>query len=321
MNIRLVQLDGKLPNLALMKLAHWHRENGDAVRFMRSIYPHLDEPAYDVVYGSAIFKFSNTTLKAFQQQWPNAMCGGTGTDSIATIEALIGAEYEHYDYTDWPNFDASIGFTQRGCRLSCKFCVVPKKEGKPRSVNTIAQIWRGDPWPRHLHLLDNDLFGNPQWRERLEEINEGRFKVCLNQGINIRMIDDTAATALAQIDYRDDSFKVKRLYTAWDNLGDEQRFFSGVEKLRLAGIPPKHLMVYMLIGYDPKETWEAIWHRFNRMVDAEIQPYPMVYDRSRTDLLCFQRWVIRGLYRYVKWDEYKRSTKSRESTLAYLAVQ
>ena len=89
-------------------------------------------------------------------------------------------------------FDGSIGFTQRGCRLKCGFCVVPKKEGKNRSVKTIADIWRGDPYPRHLHLLDNDFFGQPreQWQARVDEIIDGKFKVCLNQGINTRMIDD-----------------------------------------------------------------------------------------------------------------------------------
>jgi hypothetical protein len=43
----------------------------------------------------------------------------------------------------------------------------------------------------------------------------------------------------------------------------------------------------------------------------------MVYDRKRVDLLSFQRWVLTGLYRIVKWDEYKRSTKSAESVEAY----
>jgi hypothetical protein len=43
----------------------------------------------------------------------------------------------------------------------------------------------------------------------------------------------------------------------------------------------------------------------------------MVYDRSRADLLCFQRWVITGLYRFVPWDEYRRATKSDESLVAY----
>ena len=31
MKIRLTQLDGSLPNLALMKLAHWRRSRGDEV--------------------------------------------------------------------------------------------------------------------------------------------------------------------------------------------------------------------------------------------------------------------------------------------------
>ena len=303
MKVRLCQLDGKLPNLALMKLAHWHRAQGDPVHFARSIYPQLGEPNYDRVYGSAIFKFSTSAVAAFKREWPSGILGGTGTDSTATVEEITG-EYEYYDYSDYPNFSASIGFTQRGCRLSCKFCVVPKKEGKPRSVNTIAQIWRGEPWPKHLHLLDNDFFGNPDWCERLNEIRKGGFKVCLNQGINIRMIDPTAAAALASIDYRDDGFKTKRLYTAWDNLGDERRFFDGVETLRLAGIPPQHLMVYMLIGFDPKETWDAIFHRFNAMVALGINPYPMVYDRTRKDLLRFQRWVIRRYFQFIPWEDY-----------------
>ena len=30
-NVRLTHIDGKLPNLALMKLSHWHRAQGDQV--------------------------------------------------------------------------------------------------------------------------------------------------------------------------------------------------------------------------------------------------------------------------------------------------
>ena len=33
MKVRITQLDGKLPNLALMKLAAWHKSRGDAVTF------------------------------------------------------------------------------------------------------------------------------------------------------------------------------------------------------------------------------------------------------------------------------------------------
>lgn len=133
----------------------------------------------------------------------------------------------------------------------------------------------------------------------------------------MRLLDDEAAEALAAIEYRDDQFQKRTLYTAWDNIGDERIFFKGIERLERYGIPSKNVMAYMLIGYDPFETWDCIWHRFNRMVERGIRPYPMVYDRERSDLLSFQRWVLTGLYRIVKWDEYRRSTKSSDSVAAF----
>jgi hypothetical protein len=315
MRVRLTQLDGALPNIALMKLAHWHMAQGDEVYLTRDIQPDMfEDVSYGRVYGSVIFGFSQARLMRFQRQWPGAIVGGTGTPYTHTVEEVIGAdEYEHYDYSGYPYFAESIGFTQRGCRLKCKFCVVPMKEGKNRGLNAIEAIWRGDPHPRKLHLLDNDFFGQPEWRERIREIRDGKFKVCISQGVNVRLIDDESAAALATIEYRNTKFNERRLYTAWDNLGDEKVFFRGVDTLERAGIPPKHLMAYMLIGFDKTETWERIWHRFNRMVERGIEPYPMVYDRTRTDLLAFQRWVITGLYRIVPWREYKRETKSAES--------
>jgi hypothetical protein len=65
----------------------------------------------------------------------------------------------------------------------------------------------------------------------------------------------------------------------------------------------------MLIGYDILETWPRIWHRFNRMVERGIEPYPMVFNRKRKDLTKFQRWVITGLYRAVPFSEYDASRK------------
>ena len=303
MNIRLTQIDGKLPNLALMKLSHWHKAQGHAVHFTRKVTPELFESDYDRVYGSAIFTMSAPRQQKFMHQWPDAILAGTGTTSLAKIEEITGT-YEHYDYDGWPDFDGSIGFSQRGCRLKCKFCVVPTKEGKPESVNTIADIWRGEGYPKHIHLLDNDFFGQEQWRERVAEIVEGGFKVCLNQGINVRLINQEAAEALATIKYYDDQFKTRRLYTAWDNIGDEKIFFRGIDMLEAAGVPSKHVMAYMLIGFDHKETWERIFTRFNAMVERGIKPYPMVFDPLRKDLKRFQRWVITGMYNYLPWDEY-----------------
>jgi hypothetical protein len=305
MNVRLTHIDGKLPNLALMKLAHIHRNRGDEIYFSKRIERELLEPEYELVYGSAIFSKSADRVGTFRQQFPDAIVGGTwDIGNPLTVEALTGVQHERYDYSIYPNFTASIGFTQRGCRLKCGFCVVPRKEGKPRSVSTIADIWRGEPWPKHLHLLDNDFFGQPQWQARIDEIHGGGFKVCLNQGINVRMIDDEAAAALASIPYYDDSFTTRRLYTAWDNLKDERVFLRGVERLDQAGIPPRHLLVYMLIGWDKAETWERVLYRFDRMVALGIRPFPMIYgDRHRTLPLggCNQRIAHKPLWHFQKW--------------------
>ncbi|WP_046869295.1 radical SAM protein [Microvirga massiliensis] len=309
--VRLTQIDGKLPNLALMRLSAFHRARGDEIRFTRSVYRHLDEPSYDAVYGSAIFQFSSDRVERLRAEFPDAIIGGTGTRSAFTVEQLPGFAESGFDYSLYPGFEASIGFSQRGCRLSCKFCVVPWKEGKPRAEATIAQIWRGEPHPKHIHLLDNDFFGAPGWQDRIEEIRAGGYKVCFNQGINVRKIDEEVAAALARIEYRDDQFRRRRLYCAWDNLKDEETFFRGVDILEAHGIPPRHLMAFMLIGFAKGETWERIHYRFRRMTERGILPYPMVFDIRATDperyrrLKAFQRWVNTGLYRAgIPFEEY-----------------
>ena len=331
MHVRITQIDGRLPNLALMAISGIHRRRGDTVHFTRDVERGLFESDYDRTYGSCIFQFSENRLQRFMKNFPDACVGGTGvqpTSQIAaggasggaalTVESAVG-EPGAPDYSIYPEFSASLGFTQRGCRMSCKFCVVQQKEGRNRSVKSIAEIWRGPGHPRKIHLLDNDFFGQPreQWRERVREIREGGFRVCLSQGVNVRLIDEEAAEALAGIEYRDDQFRKRTLYTAWDNLQDENVFFAGIDRLNKAGIPSRHVMAYMLVGFNPSETWSSIWQRFQRMTEREIRPYPMVYDRSRADLLCFQRWVITGLYRIVPWNEYRRATKSPESLAAW----
>lgn len=335
MHVRITHIDGKLPNLALMKISAWHKARGDNVRFTKHVHRELDEPEYDRVYGSAIFTFSRPRVEEFLTQFPGAIVGGTwnqdewvnGVEPI-TVEQMIGQEYEHYDYSLYPSFEASIGFTQRGCRLRCGFCVVHAKEGRPRSVNTVPELWRGPGYPKHLHLLDNDFFGQSkaQWMARVDEMITGGYRVCMNQGINLRLIDDEGAKAWSAVPYYDDSFKARRLYTAWDNLKDERIFMRGVERLQKAGIPPHHLMVYMLVGFDPEETWQRLFYRFNKMTELGIRPYPMVFDAQKHKTLPlgghnapiekrtlgeFQRWVIRKSYNFVPFECYDANAKGR----------
>ena len=156
---------------------------------------------------------------------------------------------DEVDYSIYPGYKPSIGFLTRGCRLKCGFCVVPRKEGLPFRERSVQTLWRGEGHSRELMLLDNDFFGIPDWRRHISDIRSGGFKVCFSQGVNIRLVNPALARALSTVDYRDTKFGRRRLYCAWDNIGDEKVFFRGVRYLNEAGIPSPHLMVYMLIGY------------------------------------------------------------------------
>lgn len=313
-SVRITQIDGKLPNLALMKLSHWHKSRGDKVYFTQSVKKDLFEPDYDIVYGSTIFNFSSKKTELFKKQFPNAIIGGTGTDNKKTVEDVIDLQrYECFDYDIYPDFQNSIGFSQRGCRLACKFCVVGDKEGRNKSNDSIHNIWRGDPYPRNIVLLDNDFFGQKGWQEKAQEMIDGKFKVNFNQGINIRLIDEQSCETLPYINYRDVKFKNKRIYTAWDNIGDEKIFMKGVEKLIKHGVPAHHLVIYMIIGFKKGETWDDILYRHKQITDLGAFAYPMVYDNFNREHKRFQKWAIRRYFEFVKWEDYKENYNVKES--------
>jgi hypothetical protein len=306
-NVLIVQLDGKLPNLALMRVAHHHRQQGDTVLLRKNEHSRLWDPEWGRVYISLIFTKTRNKGERAIKSWPNAFIGGTGWDEKITLEGTCGIVSTGVDYTDHPEFQQSIGFTQRGCRLKCPFCCVPKKEGKVRPNMTIDQVWRGFPWPRELILLDNDFFGQPEWRDRIDEIREGGFKVNFNQGINARMLTDETAEALASVDYRNVRMDRRSLYTAWDNLKDERRLFQGLEALVKHGVKPREIMVYLLVGYWVNETEEDRLHRQSKIREFGAIPYPMPFKRTR-ELIGFQRWVV-GAYDKmgVPWDLFKEA--------------
>ena len=309
MSVLLLQLDGSLPNLALMRIAGHHRANGDTVHLRqvsRRDTPQRDlfEPDYDRVYGSLIFERSRAIAERLRDTYPGIVLGGTGWDLTTTVEGEgVAAEP---DYSIYPNFPHSLGFTQRGCRLNCGFCVVRKKEGEVAAAGTAESIWRGEPHPRNLVLLDNDFFGQEAWRERIREFQDGKYKVNFNQGVNARFLTDEAAEAMASIDYFDGDFRKRRLYTAWDNRKDEDRLFAGLNRLVKYGVPPGRIMVYVLIGYWPGETEEDWVYRCQRLRDFGCDPYPMPYVRNSLTV-GFQRWVCGHYDRKIPWPQWKQA--------------
>ncbi len=325
--VLLIQIDGKLPNVALMRIAAHHRALGDDVVLVRACvvidgtHRRVDThpftpPPFDKIYASSIFERSKELVDGLRQKYPDAIFGGTGVDKTITLEQY-GVTTIRQDYSIFPNYEHSIGFSQRGCRLKCSFCVVPEKEGKNRTEQSIADLWRGDPHPRNLLLLDNDFFGQPDWRERAVEIISGKFKVCFSQGINCRLIDDEAAEYIGRMKIRDDSFTTRRIYTAWDNLNDEKRLFAGLHALKRNGVKPREILVYMLTGYWPGETEESREYRRAKLREFGARPYPMPYVRAPhtkcsceqcelgRELVGAQRFCVGGYDKRFTWQHWK----------------
>jgi hypothetical protein len=301
MRIKLIQIDGDLPNLALMKLSHFYKSRGDEVTFVdkKIVRRDMFEPEYDLVLASAIFDTSKKKIALLRDYYPTAVIGGTAI-SIApdhTIENVLGipADYPHLDYSIYPAFEYSIGMTQRGCHMKCGFCCVWQKEGKNRPTAIISEIYRGEPHPRKLILLDNDFQTRTGWQEICEEIIDGDFQVAFIQGINIRALKPEHGTYFSQMKFRGANFNRKRFYCAWDNERDIKSIERGLGILEDAGIARSDVTPYFLCNFYTKGLTDDVWSRFLFMVDRGVRPFAMVYEKwtlpPRDDLKIFQNWV------------------------------
>lgn len=318
MNVLVIPFDSKLVNLAAARLVAWHRAAGDHVELRRAgnvaaIQPQLGDPTWDRVYGSLIFTRTRELAVEAQRIYPTIELGGTGWDLETTLPPEIEATPP--DYTDYPLVTYSLGFTQRGCRLECRFCVVPKKEGANRHVATLREIWRGGDHPLQFVLLDNDFFGNPRHTEIIAEARDLDAELALVQGINARLLSPRAAKLLASIKVKDGKFRRRRVYTAWDGRKDEHVLFRGLRALIDAGFTPDMIMVYMLIGEEEGETHADRDYRREKLREFGCRPYPMPYTRAGElgdELVAFQRWVIQRKDMidpatgkpYVPWEEW-----------------
>jgi len=291
MNIGLLDVDSKIPNLALMKISQYHKLNGDDVEF----YMPLAHSLYDKIYASKIFKFSDGL-----DLQDDMIVGGTGIDLKITLPNEIDNMTPDYSLYNYPH---NIGFAQRGCRFNCSFCVVPKKEGKPKSVNTIEQLWTQRS-SKFLVLLDNDFFGNPEWSDRIEEINDIGLTVNFSQGLNIRIISERQAQALASVKFSNINNTSKQVTFAWDQINDEKVIKRGYQRVVDSGIKPYQMQFYVLVGYDT--TPEEDMHRVMMLKGWGCDPYVMPYNKSDQYQRKFARWVnSRTAFNACNFEEFK----------------
>lgn len=271
--IGLIQVDGKLPNLALLKLDKFYSDQGCQVTYID-----ISSHQFDQIFASKVF------------------VAGSGYDLTAKLPPEIEAVKPDYEKF---NLNYSFGFTSRGCVRGCEFCIVQPKEGY---FHEVSYEWTNGE--KRVLLLDNNFFLSKIWKEKLQHFIDTKTKVCFNQGLDIRLIDEEKAEMLSKVLYYDDQFRTRRLYFSFDKPEMEALIIEKVMLLEKYGIKSNHLMFYFIVNFNT--TFEQDYHRFEVLDKLGCMPYPMLYDKwhapRKTKDFC--RWIIKRYYKLGTFDEY-----------------
>ena len=191
MDIGLIDVDShNFPNLCLMKLAAYHKAQGDRVEW----YNH--DRHYDIVYQSKVFDDTYSKDIDFVPNATQVIKGGTGYG----LENRLPDAVEHItpDYSLYGIKDTAYGFLTRGCPRHCAFCIVGDKEGlRSHKVADLSEFWSGQP---NIELLDPNLLACKDRMELLDQLIDSRAVVNINQGFDIRLTNEEIADKLGRID-------------------------------------------------------------------------------------------------------------------------
>lgn len=178
------------PNLALCKIAAYHRAKGDTVEWAMPLFEH-----YDIIYRSKIFNFTKDDDRQYNTDIE--IRGGTGYDISSKLQQEIDDCQPDYSIYPTVPYSVSYGFLTRGCPNKCKWCVVPRKEGAIRPYWDIERVANGR---KKLVLMDNNILAAGDYaHEQLDKAIALGFRIDFNQAIDARLVDDDFAKQLAQV--------------------------------------------------------------------------------------------------------------------------
>lgn len=259
MQVGLLNLEPQYINIALEKLRLYHQQQSNIVEE----YTPLKQNNYDKIYCSSIFDFTDKSSVP-----ANAICGGTGFN----LETRLPPD------VDVMKPKLNIGFTTRGCIRNCGFCVVPKKEGAIHAVGDIYDFWDGQS--KTLIVLDNNLTALPdRFFKVCDQIRKEKIKVDFNQGLDIRLLTEDMAAALASIRHVEYHF-------AFDFPEHEPVIREKVDMLVRHGI--KRSTFYVLVGYNT--TLKQDLHRLRVLRELKQNAYVMRFKRERA-YIPIARWA------------------------------
>lgn len=304
------KLDNCFPNIALMKLSAWHKQQGDEV----SWYEPLITGHCDKVYMSKVFSFTedypyfidaDEIVKGGSGYCISLVNGKEVFDKSKDIELPYEIEHIMPDYSLYGITDTAYGFMSRGCPRGCDFCHVKDKEGRcSYKVADLNEFWNGQ---KFIELMDPNTLACKEWKDILQQLIDSRAYVNFNQGVDIRMITDEKAEMIQKI-------KVKGVHFAYDRYEDKSIIEPKLKQFVDITKWDRHkITVYVLCGFNT--TMEQNLDRIMFLRNLNIQPYVMLYDKEHIprghELKKLQRWVNN---KFIFWtcptfDQYKGETK------------
>lgn len=207
--IMLIDVDSTIPNLALMKISAYHKAKGNNVKLVKlKLRRHKDgtlkeavridlSQLPDMIYASIVFKKNKHVLDGVAQHPDlDIDIGGSGYGLHKTLPDYI--ENMAPDYSLYPEFDYSIGFSTRGCFRKCHFCVVPIKEQKFRKV-AHPETWYNPEYDKIVFLDNNILTNRKHFMEITDWCIKKKLKVWFTQGLDIRRVNEAVARRLLEM--------------------------------------------------------------------------------------------------------------------------
>jgi hypothetical protein len=137
------------PNLALMKLAAWHKKQGDKASL------NFPLEGTGLIYASCVFTWHKPKQLSAEVQY--------GGSDFGIYDYILSPEVEHImpDYNLYPDVNWSMGYTSRGCIRNCSFCKVREKEGYIHATAEPSEFY--EPRFNKMVLLDNNILAAPNW--------------------------------------------------------------------------------------------------------------------------------------------------------------
>lgn len=258
MKIGLLSVDGSYPNLALMKISAYHKRRGDEVEWY-SPFEH-----YDKVYAAKVFSF--TPDYGYYINADEVERGGTGYD----IQKCLPKEIETVqpDYSIYGSIEKNVayGFLTRGCPNRCKWCIVPKKEGKISPYMDVEEI--AIDGRNNLILMDNNVLASDYGISQIEKIVKRKYRVDFNQGLDARLVTPEIAELLSKVKW------IKRIRFGCDTPGqidDCERAISLLEKNGFKG----EYFFYCILLDDFDEAFRRVnhWKQRGGRFYPHCQPY------------------------------------------------